>query len=316
MAASCEQNDPFSFPTVQVNTVPERRGMHRKNDGDEIQRPDVIDDTCRGLLLQARIDRIIHGSGTTLTAEQESRKFLSTLVVFGFRFHGLSKARRFKEATITVTFQDEKNRGSSWDPTVIALWPHGDFALGKPTAVELENTRSAEAGVQLAGETLGPAGAHTTWKWEKKETFSKEDAVTMTGSIILDTTVRPHGTNNAFCLTLEEDKTSGSSIVTEFRAAVLLERKTDDVFLGAVKMDAKANFSYNFFKGLRDVAGLAPPNDPVRFQAGVQYLRPPTGHDPVYQARLSLPVEASELSADKLAEVAGILGRTVLATTA
>src|SRR5271155_2060105 len=112
MASTTEEKDEFSFG-IQLNTVAEDRDYHRKNYDDEIQRPDVIDDICKGLLLQARIDRIVHGHET-------ENGNPATLVVFGFRFHGIDENRRFRQAIITILFQDEMKRTEA-DPEVIAL---------------------------------------------------------------------------------------------------------------------------------------------------------------------------------------------------
>lgn len=127
--------DLFSFE-VQLNTEDAGREFHRYNDGDEIQRPDVVDDCCSNLLLMARIDRIIHGNET----ENGSP---ATLVIFGFRFHGISEMRRFKRAIITITFRDEQKRSGAADPEVIALWPNGDFTLGEPTVVRSIRPRAS-----------------------------------------------------------------------------------------------------------------------------------------------------------------------------
>ena len=96
MASTGEERDEFSF-NIQLNTDAEDRGYHRRNDGDEIQRPDIVDDICKGLLLQARVDRILHGYET-------EKGNPATLVVFGFRFHAIDKSRRFRQAIITILF--------------------------------------------------------------------------------------------------------------------------------------------------------------------------------------------------------------------
>lgn len=305
MATTTDEKDLFAFAPIQINTDEERRDMHRLNDGEEIQRPDVVDDLCQGLLLQARIDRIVHGY------ESEGGSPV-TIVVFGFRFHGIDDERRFKQAIITILFRDEKQR-NKYDPEVIALWPNGDFTLGEPTVIEVQQKDVKEVGTDVTGGTVVQAGAHTILRWERTKSFNKSDKSTLTGSIVLDTDVRYTGSNNAVRLTISENRAAASGVVTDFRTAVLLRRKNDtDTFLATVKMKGKANFLYNFFRGVRDISGFSPPNGPVRFKPGVQYLRPPTLGD-VMEAKLAEEIETNELNAAKLDGLAGVLGTTVLA---
>ncbi|KAG5789814.1 hypothetical protein H9Q69_011129 [Fusarium xylarioides] len=310
------QDDPFSF-VIQLNTEDERRGYHRRNEDGEVQRPDVLDDICQGLMLQARIDRIVHGT------EKEGGN-PATLVVFGFRFHGLDEERRFKQAIITITFIDEKKRPKA-DPEVIALWPNGDFTLGDVTEIDVETMIGGEASAEIGAEG-GPAKAGTkaAKQWEKRKSFKVQDRSSLKGSIFLDAKVRDYGKNNAIKLTLNENTTAGSALVTDFRAVVLLRRPqkpkavaaedSDDCFLGTVKMTAKAHFGYNAIRGLRDLLGFPPKNDPVKFQPGVQWLRGPTlGH--ILEERLAVPIDEGNLNAARLDELVGVLGTTVIATS-
>lgn len=313
MGSGNEKNDPFAFTPIQLTTATEQRGMHQKNSGpDEVQRPDVLDDLCLGLLLQARVDRVVHGRAGESGPQ-------ATLVVFGFRFHGLHSDRRFKSATITAVFEDEKGRGSDYDPKVVALWPNGDFTLGEPTVVQVEDTAAGEVGGNADVPAAAPVvtvGGHVVRSWEKKKSFSRKRSSKLTGSIFLDFSVREHGPPNAVLLTLSEDDAAGTSVVAEFRAAVLLERKNDtDVFTAKVKMRGKANFLYNVTRTLRDVTPFAPANDPVRFKPGIQYLRPPTGSTAL-GGNLSAKIADIELSAEKLADLAELLGTNALTVAA
>lgn len=306
MSTTASDTDPFAFAPVQLYTDKERRDTHQLNEDDEIQRPDVVDDLCRDLMLQARIDRIVHGY------EHEGGS-PATLVVFGFRFHGLDKERRFKRAIVTILFQDEKKRNKH-DPVVTALWPNGDFTLGEQTVIQVEERSEKEVNAEITGGIVAQGGTKAALTWERTHAFSKSDKSTLTGSIVLDTNVRYSGPKNAVRLTITENRAAGSGVVTDFRAAVLLTRKNDDdIFVATVKMKAKGNFSYNFFRGIRDLSGLSPPNDPVRFQPGVQYLRPPTLGDAM-EAKLAEEVDANKLNAAKLDGLAGVLATTVLTT--
>jgi hypothetical protein len=303
-----EGGDELAFAPLQLNVAVEQRGMHQKNAGpDEVQRPDVLDDLCLGLHLQSRIDRVVHGR-----AEKDGP--LTTLVVFGFRFHGLDGKRRFKKAIITILFGDEKSPGTLKDPTVVGLWPNGDFTLGDPTPVEVEETKGGEVGGDIGAPVSAGVqlGAHVARTWEKKTRYSQSHRATLTGSIVLDMKVREYGPKNAVRLTLFEDDAAESGIITDFRAAVLLQRRNDtDVFTAKVRMTGTAHFLYNIFRGFRNVTPFSPANDAVRFKPGVQYLRPPTFH-PKLEANLSVEINETDISADKLEKVAGVLGSTAL----
>ncbi|KAK7402651.1 hypothetical protein QQX98_011597 [Neonectria punicea] len=303
------EKDPFSFD-IQLNTDEARRDFHGKNEEGEIQRPNVVDNICRGLLLQARVDRIAHG-----TESKDGHP--ATLVVFGFRFHGIDEKRRFKRAIITMTFGDEQKRPKA-DPEVIALWPNGDFTLGEPTDVDIEHTTSGEVGAETttAGvtSTVAQAGVHTAMQWEKKKSYTKKDQSRLKGSIILDTKVRDYGLSNAVRLTISEDTTATSGLVADFRAVVLLKRRNNDCFLGTVRVNAMGHFAYNAIQGLRDLTGFTPGNDPVKFKPGVQYLRPPMLAR-FLETKLAAEIDEDNLNAAKLDELGGVLGSMLLATS-
>jgi hypothetical protein len=297
MASATEEKDPFSF-NIQLNTDEEYCGF---------QRPDVVDDYCLDLLLQGRIDRIVHGHET-----KDGNP--ATLIVFGFRFHGIDKNRRFKRAIVTILFQDERKRNRA-DPEVIALWPNGDFTLGEPTGITVDDTVGGDAGLNLTSGTIVQGGGNASRKWEQKKSYKKTDRASLTGSIILDTSIRESGKNNAVRLTINEDTTATSGLVTDFRAAVLLRRKNDtDNFLGTVKIKAEANILYNAIRGLRDISGFSPGNDPVKFKPSQQYLREAT-LSRFLKDKLAEHIDDENLNTAKLDGLAGVLGTTALATS-
>jgi len=308
MAATITENDPYTFAPIQITTDEEARRKHQYNiktaEGKEIQRPDVVDDLCQGMLLQARIDRIEHGY-------EKEGVGPATLIIFGFRFHGIDDERRFKKAIINVVFRDEQKR-DDYDPVVTALWPNGSYTLGEPTEVETEQRTETELGGDLTGGNVVQGGAHAVRKWEKKMSFTKSDTSRLTGSIALDTSVRYTGPKNAVRLTISENRVAGSGVVTDLRIAVLLLRKNDtDIFESTAKMKGTADFQYNFIRGWRDVTGFSPPNDAVRFKPGVSYLRPATLGD-VMETKLAEKIDTNNLNAVKIGDMAGILATTAL----
>ncbi|EGX52376.1 hypothetical protein AOL_s00043g165 [Orbilia oligospora ATCC 24927] len=294
------EKEDYTFQ-IQLNTEVQEIGFHSKNDGDEIQRPDIVDDICRGLLIQARIDRIIHGTET----ENGSP---ATLVVFGFRFHGLGKRRRLQSATIEILFQD-LGRRRGCDPEVISLWPNGEFTLSE-TAVSIQNIQSAETGIGI--EAMGATGTMAV-KLEQQESYETSDKSIVVGSIILDKQVRNYGPKNAIRLTLEENKTNKTGVITDLRSVVLLKRHHNDIFEAFVKVKATGSFSYNAVRGLRNLVRMSPDNDPVRFEPGKQYLRTASLADPM-EARLGADIDSQNLSKVRLDKLGAVLGTTVVTT--
>lgn len=301
MAAVPEQEivDPFAFD-IQLNTTALDLGFHSRNDGDQNQRPDIVDDICKGLHIQARIDRVIHG--TEIDGGDPA-----TLIVFGFRFHGVDQKRRLRNATIQILFRDLQKR-SRMDPEVIGLWPNGDFTLSE-TLVNVQDTN----GVELGGEA-GAVGLAATLAFtlERQKGYVKVDKASITGSIFLDMDVRNYGPSNAVRITLTEDKTNTTGVVTDLRAAVLVKRQNpNDRFAAFVGISASGNFAYNTVKGMRNLVGRRPANDPVIFKPGLQYIRRPTLSLEL-EKRLAVEVDEENLGAIDLSMLGVAVGSTTI----
>ena len=194
---------------------------------------------------------------------------------------------------------------------MIAFWPNGDFTLGEMTVIDVENTIDGEAGGNVG---VPQGGGQATLKLERKQSYKKSDRMTLTGSVMLDMSVRNHGPNNAVRVTIKENATAASGIMTDFRAAVLLRRKNDtDKFRTFVKTKAKGNFIYDTVRGLRDLSGDSPPKDPVIFKPDVQYLRPATLAR-YMESQLPENVDEGNLSAARLDDLGNVFATTVLGT--
>ncbi|KAK6515990.1 hypothetical protein TWF281_004580 [Arthrobotrys megalospora] len=294
--SSYESKDPLIFPPIQFRTTEGDLGYHSKNDGDENQRPDIVDDLCMGLHLQARIDRVTHGLDT------ENGKPAS-LIVFGFRFHGIHKGRRLRTAEINILFQD-LNKRKRRDPAVVGLWPNGEFTLSR-TLVTAKNT----SGTELGGEAgaMGVSG-NLVFKLERQLEYQYYDKSTVIGSMILDMKIRNYGPYNAVRITLEEDGTSETGVITDLRVPVLLIRNNDeDRFTASVRVNATGNFLQNTIRGARNLIGKTPANDPVIFKPGLQYLRPPTLNADL-ERKLATVIDEKNLGKLDLEEFGGALG--------
>jgi hypothetical protein len=191
---------------------------------------------------------------------------------------------------------------------VIALWPNGDFTLGQ-TPITAQDTRTVESGGNAG---VPRANVQAAFKWEQKVSYEKTDRASLTGSIILDMDIRDYGPNNAIRLTLTENEANTTGLVTDFRAAVLLRRKNNtDKFLAYVKVKATGNFLYNAVRRVRDLSGNSPPNDPVIFKPGTQYLRPATLAR-FMETKLAEEIDEKSLNSVRLDDLAGILATMVL----
>ncbi|KAF2010507.1 hypothetical protein BU24DRAFT_454864 [Aaosphaeria arxii CBS 175.79] len=302
MALPAISSDEYAVH-IQLNTSIEDRGYHSRNKGREIQRPGIVDDICQGLLVQARIDRIVHGTET-------EDGIPSSLIVFGFRFHGINRKRRLQKATITILFQDEE-KDENEDPIPICLWPNGDFTLGETTEIDIEGTKGAEVAAN-AGTTY--VGANSKKTWERKTSYRKTDRASLTGSIFLDTRVRDYGPANCVRLTVTENETAQTGLVTDLRAAVLVRRTSESrCFTARVKVDAEAHFLYDLVKGFRDILGFSPANDPIIFKPGKahHYIRPATLAG-FLEDKLAEAVDENNLNAQRLDKMAAVLGATAL----
>ncbi|EPS42029.1 hypothetical protein H072_4033 [Dactylellina haptotyla CBS 200.50] len=295
--------DEFEFKPIQFQTAQGDLGFHNINDGDENQRPDIIDEMCMGMFVQARLDRVVHGTET-----QGGEP--ATLIVFGFRFHGLHKERRLRTAEIKILFQDEKKRARK-DPVVVGMWPNGEFTLTE-TPVKMRNLTGGEVGGEAGAVGLA---ATVALKLERETEYQYNDRSTITGSIILDLKVRNYGPKNAVRLTLTEDESNKTGVVTDLRVPVLVLRKGADTdrFGVFVKITATGNFLQNTAWGLRNLCH-APANDPVWMKPGLDYLRAPTLASAL-EEKLAAEVEKDALGKllSNLEDFGAALGTTKLA---
>ncbi|KAK6354157.1 hypothetical protein TWF730_008570 [Orbilia blumenaviensis] len=169
---------------------------------------------------------------------------------------------------------------------------------------------SKTSGVQLGAE-VGVVGAAGTiaFNLERQSWYQRLDRSTVVGSIVLDTRARNYGPNNAVRLTLGEDSAGKTGVITDLRVPVLLIRNSDDRFTASVKVTATGNFLQNAIVGLRNLIGQSPPNDPVIFKPGLQYLRPPTLSADL-ERNLAAEVDEHNLSETQLDKFGGALGST------
>ncbi|KAI1207924.1 uncharacterized protein F4807DRAFT_433752 [Annulohypoxylon truncatum] len=234
--------------------------FHTLNQGDEIQRENITDDTTTGLLIQADLLKVIHG-------QEVPGGEAATLIVVGFRFQGINQRRRFREVQVTIHFEDEKEP-LLYDPETIAVWPDREYSY-EETSVTVEDTRSVDGGA-----SAGASGAEVslTGKWEVKETTDRAKRAIVTGARVRRG--RNYGKRNAVALSLYENESQKSGVIRDFRTAILLRLHEDTVrFRGYFSIDALADVRYKTSWIIHQLIGDRR-NDPVIFKRGVQFYGP------------------------------------------
>lgn len=246
-------NDRKSF-NIQLYSADDGSAFHVKDEPGELQRPHIIDDLCSGLTLQADMADVIHGK---LSPDGNP----STLIIVIFRFLGQGRTRRFREAEIKLRFSDEKKPYVE-DPEVYKIAPEGSFTLHQ-TALKNEWTKVLDGSLScgITGSTAGVSG-----KLEKKTSVELTDCATLTGARRIEG--RNFGKKNVVRFNLFENRSQKDGIVSELRAAVLLNCKNDSHrFVAHAEMEAVVDMRYKMYNIVRKLAGKSPENDPVVFDA-------------------------------------------------
>src|SRR5688572_4060657 len=70
---------------------------HTLNEGDEVNRSNVTDESTDGFTITATLEKALHGKGNNL----------NSFIGLHFSFHGANDKRRFRFAMITVRSEDE-----------------------------------------------------------------------------------------------------------------------------------------------------------------------------------------------------------------
>ncbi|KAI0112577.1 hypothetical protein GGR51DRAFT_507579 [Nemania sp. FL0031] len=220
-----------------------------QNEPGEIQRAHIIDDDTSQLLVQADLDTVIHGWDSNIQA---------TLIVITFRFLGAGPKERFRRVQALIRFQDKKKRVTR-DPEVVGLWPQGDYTLSESEGTA-EETTSTGASISPG---FGGSSASLTWVRDRHNTHRKKDRAYLVGVKRIEG--RNCGKKNAVRLSIFEDETQESGVVTELRSVILLHRSTDERFLAYITVDATANLKYTVEKIKQRVLRTSPVVDPVVF---------------------------------------------------
>ncbi|RKL35154.1 hypothetical protein BFJ70_g8012 [Fusarium oxysporum] len=203
----------------------------------------VLIDRGNSLILQAVLTNVTHGDFT------EGGDGAS-LLIFEFTFIGKGD-RRFTDAQITITFEDEKQVTINC-PSVTMISPSGKFALNKKTS-----TRDIHQGFNASlGGGPGIVSGELGYIWERSEIKEDRHATTLVG--LKRCLGASGGKYNSVTWMLEEDTETREGIPSFLRGGVLLRRRTDDPFQFTIEVKTDVDLGGK----LRRFIGLEKP-DPV-----------------------------------------------------
>ncbi|KAI1115418.1 hypothetical protein F5Y14DRAFT_128937 [Nemania sp. NC0429] len=237
--------EPFEILLVEQGDP--NSGFRTKNaEGDKAR--SVLIDRGDVLALRARLASVIHGD---YTPDGDA----ATLLVFEFNFLSMKRSRRFKTATITLTFEDASGDLSN-RPEVVMIAPDGNFLINKTTDkrdIKHSVNTSLNTSATGVGGTLG-------YNWEMSGTKEIDHATTLVGT---KHRFADWGKDDVARWNLEEDDVKNAGIPSSLRTAVLLRRRANVPFRFTIDVDAGVDF--NFGNMFRNMVGRGQPDivDPV-----------------------------------------------------
>ncbi|KAI0182072.1 hypothetical protein GGR52DRAFT_527301 [Hypoxylon sp. FL1284] len=246
------------IPPFQLYAIAGDADYHTLNEGDEVNRTNVTDDSTHGFAIMVSLEKAIHGQGENLYS----------FIGFHFTFHGANDKRRFKSVIITIRFEDEEKPLQD-DPKVVNIWPDTEY-IWKGMARDVHDTRS------LGGSAKGGAyGAEIglEGQWQREETFVRNTPARISGEKTL--LKRKAGSHkNAVRLRMSENAQEKSGILRELRAGILVKRKQAGAYRFRAYIDTKAeaDMQYDVVQGLKKLVGRQHVTDPVIFEPGVNFL--------------------------------------------
>ncbi|KAF3942303.1 hypothetical protein ABW19_dt0205612 [Dactylella cylindrospora] len=258
------------------------------NDGDEIQRPEVLDSECIGLKISGSLYRVVHGIDN-----YDNQNKPASLIVMGFRFNGTTQKRRLRSVTIDVSFQGEKpdRRGGYFDPEVVTFWPEKKESL-EDTEVDIEKSKSFGGNISVGfyGASVGIEGSTGIGRAFKTTARATVEVAKGLGE------GRTGGSDNMVSITINENwETMGG--LPDIRVPILLNRKNnDDKFIATISIKGDGGFKYNTASSIKRIVGKSPVNHPVVFDPNkLPWSRRATAEDKKTWAQEIIPEELGSL---------------------
>ncbi|RGP79390.1 hypothetical protein FLONG3_2445 [Fusarium longipes] len=234
--------------------------MVRNNPQDPFQRRNIVDRTSSSYAVRSRLIGAVHGYKSARTKE------LATLLVLSFSFLPSKRNIRIKSANITVDFS-----GDNGDPVVAAMVPDG-----KVNALQnnIEETTMNGPGINAGNAGIDiNVGMGANWEGivtaQAGVTVQRSSAVVLFGSKSVKG--KSVGEYNALNWTIMEDPILKAGVPPYLQTAILLERRTDDIFKADIGI--KADVSGFSFRNLQDGI-LESESDPVIFDPDALPLLP------------------------------------------
>ncbi|KAM0342383.1 hypothetical protein ACHAPU_009570 [Fusarium lateritium] len=219
--------------------------MVRNKPGEPFQRR-VLVDRASPCGIRAVLVGVVHGS-------MGPNKEPATLLIFEFKFDARKRDRRIKSANITTRFYGEKDY-----PAVADIAPHGPVFLNHTITKDTTTVSPQINALGYAGSS--GLGISTTSDWQSKD------------SAVLNASKRfkPKagvadiaGSFNAVTWTMMENATARTGIPSYLQTAILLQRRTDEMFHAVITIEADVSgFSFRDFS--EDILGDRE-DDPVVF---------------------------------------------------
>ncbi|KAF2105900.1 hypothetical protein BDV96DRAFT_617596 [Lophiotrema nucula] len=231
---------------------------HTLNEGDEINRSNVTDESTDGFTIAVTLEKAIHGEGDNL----------NSFIGLHFGFLGVNEKRRFRSVVITIRFEDVAKPLID-DPEVIKIWPDTEYVWQGMTK-EIEDTKSVDG--QLKAGAYGGEGS-IGGKWQRQEKFVRNTPARLSGNKTL--MLRKAGSHkNAMLIRMHENSQEGSGVLRELRAAILVARKHKGAhrFRAHVSIKAEADFRFGVIQGLKKLVGADHCTDPIIFEPGTNFL--------------------------------------------
>ncbi|KAJ8130645.1 hypothetical protein O1611_g2981 [Lasiodiplodia mahajangana] len=160
----------------------------------------------------------------------------ATLLVFEFNLTTFN-GNRFKKATITVTFEDDKGPSAN-DPEVYEFAPAGSFSLNVETDSK-DVTHAIDAAVNAMGVDAG-------YHWTMGQTTKNAHSATLKG---MSRRLKTFGEAETVMWVMEEDRIKRVGVPTFLRAAVVLRHDPDAYgeFRFQLEIDALESRNFPFF---------------------------------------------------------------------
>ena len=268
--SECEQPGSahdFTIPLYEAGN--DGASFRLRNQPGEIQREYILQEDSAGseLTIHGKLVNVVHGKYTPNGPP-------ATLAIMQFEFVGSeAHGKRFRKANIVVNFASNINDkfGSNDDPEVVAIAPHGGFAMCSST--EEEQTKISVSGKLLTGMLGNFLGFEVGSGWERSKSVVREDRTTVHGSIRIEG--RSLGPPNTAKWALSENKIQRHGIPTVMRTAILvMPRTSSGKFRAIFDIEATVDVLYNTQRRLKQFLGRSVV-EPVHFSQD----RKPMGPD-------------------------------------